>query len=337
MSQIGVGIIGFGFMGRTHLEAYLKAIEGGADCQVRGIFSLDPPGSTGQGNVDTGASDDVDLESLGVRWAASIDDILQADDIDAVSICTPTDTHIDLAMEALNAGKHVLLEKPVALTAAEVDRLIEVDEHSDRLCMPAMCMRFWPGWSWLRETVASGRLGSVTSAFFHRIGAAPGWSQDFYLDETRSGGALTDLHVHDVDFIHATFGLPDTVSTSGTRSQMVTRYQYRDGPPSVVAEAAWYPDRSYPFQMRYRVSFDAAVADFDLAREGSELILYRGGESEVVKLPGGNGYDGEIGHFIGSIAAGQSHIDPDLHQARAVVHLLECEGASIDQGLPITP
>ncbi|MDE0959562.1 MAG: Gfo/Idh/MocA family oxidoreductase [Planctomycetota bacterium] len=332
MSRLGIGIVGFGFMGRTHLEAYRRAQADQFDCQVKAVFSLDPPDFGGQGNVDTGTGDGVDLDALGIRWTPQIEQLLEADDVDLISICTPTDTHIDLAIEALEQGKHVLLEKPVALSSSEVQRLVAVDARTDRLCMPAMCMRFWPGWSWLRETVQSGELGPVKSAYFQRIGAAPGWSQDFYLDEKRSGGALMDLHVHDADFVMATFGVPDEVSTSGTRSQLITQYRYPDGPSSVVAEAAWYPDPSYPFQMRYRIGFADAVADFDLSRGDQALHLYRGGDCQVIDLPVGNGYDGEIRHLLQAISEGADKVNPDLIEARGVLQLVEAEGQSIDDG-----
>jgi predicted dehydrogenase len=336
MNSIGVGIIGFGFMGRTHLEAYRRAASDGIDCQVREIYSLDPPDAPVAGNVDTGADSVIDLESLGIRWSQHIEQLLAADDIDLVSICTPTDTHIDLAIQALEAGKHVLLEKPVALSSAEVERLQAVDDATDRLCMPAMCMRFWPGWSWLHETIRTGKLGAVTSAHFQRIGASPGWSQDFYLDETRSGGALTDLHVHDADFIFASFGMPTEVSTSGTRFQLVTQYRYPDGPASVVAEAAWYPDPSYPFQMRYRVGFEASIADFDMSRTDSPLMLHRDGATQAIDLPAGNGYEGEVRHILEAVIAGADRIDPSLGEASQVLRILEAEGASIDERKPIT-
>ena len=145
--------------------------------------------------------------------------------MEAVSLCTPTDTHVELATLVLLAGKDVLIEKPVALEAEEIEKLAKVAQENDRAqCMPAMCMRYWPGWSWLREQVKTGCLGPVHTAHFQRIGAIPGWSQDFYHDESRSGGALTDLHIHDVDFILSTFGSPATVTTSGNRNQMMTTY-----------------------------------------------------------------------------------------------------------------
>ncbi|MEE2889390.1 MAG: Gfo/Idh/MocA family oxidoreductase [Planctomycetota bacterium] len=336
MSEIGIGIIGFGFMGRTHLDAYLRASETDISCAVREVFSLEDPASASSGNVDTGASTAVDLVASEIRFSTGVESLLSSDDIDLVSICTPTDTHVDLAIQALEAGKHVLLEKPVALSCSEVERLQIAHEGSGLLCMPAMCMRFWPGWSWLREKVQDASLGAVTSASFQRFGASPTWSQDFYLDEQRSGGALTDLHVHDADFIVATFGMPAEVSTCGTRSQLVTQYRYPSGPASVMAEAAWYPDPGYPFQMKYRVGFEDSVADFDLARPEAPLILHRGGEAEPVSVPEINGYDLEVRHILEAVQREESSIQPDLEDAVRVTRLLEAEARSLDEGRSIS-
>ncbi|MGE4618439.1 MAG: Gfo/Idh/MocA family oxidoreductase [Planctomycetota bacterium] len=336
MEQIRIGIIGFGFMGRTHLEAYRRAAATGLPCVVKKIFSFDDPTVSTGGNVDTGAADRLDLEAAAITASDSVEELLASKEIDLVSICTPTDTHVDLAIQALKAGKHVLLEKPVALSCNEVQRLIEAHAGSRLLCMPAMCMRFWPGWSWLRQVVQENTLGPVVSASFQRFGAAPSWSQDFYLDEKRSGGALTDLHVHDADFIVATFGMPDEISTCGTRSQLVTQYRYEDGPASVMAEAAWYPDPGYPFQMKYRVGFENCVADFDLGREEDPLLLYRNGEKEVISLPQINGYDGEVRHLLEAIGRSDLDVLPDLREALRVSQVLEAEARSLDEGCAIS-
>ncbi len=336
MSEIGIGIVGFGFMGKTHLEAYCRARESGISCTVKAVFSLDDPAAASGGNVDTGASNAVDLVGSGIQFCDSAEGLLEIDDIDLVSICTPTDTHVELAIAALDAGKNVLLEKPVALSSVEVERLSQADQSSSLLCMPAMCMRFWPGWSWLQQTVQDGSMGAVTSASFQRLGASPTWSQEFYLDEARSGGALTDLHVHDADFIVSTFGMPSEVSTCGTRSQLVTQYRYPSGPASVMAEAAWYPDPGYPFQMRYRVGFEDSVADYDMAREQAPLIIYRGGETEEVELPQLNGYDGEVRHILEAVGRQDSSVQPDLTEALQVTRVLEAEAQSLEQGRAIS-
>lgn len=333
---IGIGIIGFGFMGKTHLEAYQAAIRNGIDAQLVSVYSFDVD-STKSGNVETGAADSVDLDSLGIHRAESLEELLTDDRVTAVSICTPTDTHVELASSAMRAGKHVLVEKPVALTPESIAELSTVAEETGCLCMPAMCMRFWPGWSWLHDQIRTGQFGPVISARFQRIGAAPGWSQDFYGDERRSGGALTDLHIHDVDFIISTFGLPSQVSCSGSHDQMMSTFDYPDGPHSVTAEGAWYPVANYPFQMRYRVCFSKVIADYDMAREGEELKLYSGDQEEVIPLKETSGYQLEIEHFLSVVENGVQPRTPNLREAEEVARWIQAEAVSLSSGDKASP
>ena len=120
--HVRVGIIGFGFMGRTHARAYLSAARDGypvelvkiADHSLRTLEDAD----TSAGNLETG-DDALDLSH--VTLAQGTDEILTDPDIDLLSICTHTDTHVELALRALDTGKHVLVEKPITPTAAEAD------------------------------------------------------------------------------------------------------------------------------------------------------------------------------------------------------------------------
>src|SRR5690606_13831216 len=201
-----------------------------------------------------------------VTWHTSAEALLASDDIDLVSICTPTDTHVAIAEAALRAGKHVLVEKPVALDPQSVRLLAETARETGRLCMPAMCMRFWPGWDWLKSAIDERRYGAVRSAVFQRLGARPGWAQEFYGDDTRSGGAMFDLHVHDADIICWLFGKPSQVTCRGDSQHCTTLYEFDSGPRHVTAEAAWDNQPGFGFRMRYTIVFERATADFDLGR-----------------------------------------------------------------------
>ncbi|MEE2939528.1 MAG: Gfo/Idh/MocA family oxidoreductase [Planctomycetota bacterium] len=189
--QLGIGIVGLGFMGQTHLGAYQRADEAGFGNKLVAVCDADPERRAGKaaaaGNFDTDASEDL-FDPAEVKGYEDPAELFADPAVDVVSICTPTDSHVDLAIAALEAGKHVLVEKPVAVTAAEVRRLAEVDARTDALCMPAMCMRFWPAWAWLAERVREGTYGAVRSAAFQRLGTRPGWGEGFYEDDSRTGG-----------------------------------------------------------------------------------------------------------------------------------------------------
>src|SRR5205085_11624678 len=94
------------------------------------------------------------------------EELIADPDLDLISVCTRTDTHIDLATRCLRAGKHVLLEKPVSLKSDEIRQLANVAREAGKLCMPAMCIRFWPQWAWLKRRVDDRTLGRCISATF---------------------------------------------------------------------------------------------------------------------------------------------------------------------------
>jgi predicted dehydrogenase len=321
---VRVGIIGLGFMGRTHLAAYRAAAAAGLDVRVVAAadVNIDRVGSHKGGNLNT--SNAVDLS--GVRTSADVHSVLEAADVDAVSICTPTDTHVDLACYALRAGKHVLLEKPVSLLADDVTSVRLVSESSGKLCMPAMCMRFWPGWVWLKDAITSGVYGKVLSATFHRLGSAPDWNPGFYGDPAKSGGALFDLHIHDTDFINWCFGKPTSVSSAGSLRHVTTQYWFAEGPEHVVAEGGQDHAPGFGFRMRYTVVFEHATAEFDLART-PQLLLYRNGTQEAIPTEGPSGYEAEIAHFVSAVARGAapSELRATLDDAHVVTLVLESE------------
>lgn len=340
LSQVGVGIVGMGFMGATHFRAYQAAAEAGFQCRIIGVSDQNPERLLGftdvTGNLGSAQAGRL-FDPTQLRTTRNPHDLFSDPRIHLVSICTHTDTHAGLAMAAMRAGKHVLIEKPVALTSAEVRRVAEVARETGRLCMPAMCMRFWPGWNWLRERIRDERFGRVTSAVFHRLGSGPTWSREFYGDHGRSGGALMDLHIHDADFICWCFGRPREVVTIGSLSHLTTIYRFPEsGPPHVVAEGAQDHAPGFGFRMRYTVCFEKATADFDLSRT-PRLCLAADGKSQPVDVPQGAGYDGQIRHLIDAILGGRGneHLLARIDEAVSVAEVLEAERRSLETDSPV--
>ena len=317
--KLGIGVVGYGFMGRTHAASWLEAAALGIACELRAVCTNAP----------------ADVAVDGVSAYADFERMLNDEGIDIISICTPTDTHVELAIAALEAGKHVLLEKPVALSAAALQPLIDVAAQSRALCMPAHCMRFWPGWPYLRDVVAESRLGPVLAASFRRAGAAPAWNRTFYGDVTRSGGALFDLHIHDADFVLWCFGQPTDVYSAGTRNHVRTSYHY-DG-FSVDAEGAWADDPAAPFEMRYRVEFRHGVLDFSYDRT-APLELVRDTGRTTVEVPTLSAYTAQAMHLADAVTRGQRALRVTLADALTVTRLLERELENIvvdpSQGRP---
>lgn len=329
--EIGVGVVGLGLMGRVHLEAYAAAARDGVACRVVAVSDRDERRLDGRldaaGNLQ-GASERRAFDPSVVRAHREAERVFADPEVELVSVCTPTDTHVALATAALRAGKHVLLEKPVALDARAVDELARVAREARRVCMPAMCMRFWPGWSWVREAIADGRHGAVRSVVLQRGASRPTWGGGFFADEARSGGALFDLHVHDVDLVRHWLGDPTSVVATGGSDHLTTLYRYPSGPAHVVAEGGWDHAAGFPFRMRFVVVFERATAEFDLRRD-PPLEITRDGRSEPVVTERGTGYDLEIRHVLRCVAEGRTEADVTLADATAVTRILEAERSAL--------
>lgn len=339
---VGAGVVGMGFMGRTHAAAYLAAQRAGLPCRLAAVADRNPDNLTGRasggGNLDSGAAEML-FDPAVVRTHTDAGDLFADPGVRAVSICTHTDTHVAMARRALEAGLHVLVEKPVSLAPDEIRSLRDAALAAGRLCVPAMCMRHWPGWTWLKQRIEDGSLGHLLSARFWRLGSMPGWGEGFYADLARSGGALFDLHVHDTDFIFHCLGLPEEVETTGSLAHPVTTYRYHEG-LEVVAEGSWEQGPGDPFVMRYEVRFAEATADFDLSRAEAPLLLRRGTDAQPVDLPGGTGWEGEVAAFVRAVAgfdAASADLSTPLDEAIAVTELLLAERRSLESGEPVTP
>lgn len=325
--MIGVGIIGYGVMGRTHAAAYAAAARAGVDCRLLGVHSRSM--RTGGGNLAQQSQGG----ELGpdTRIYASAAELLADERIHVVSVCTHTDSHVELALAALAAGKHVIVEKPVALTAEAVRPLAEAAAAAPTLCMPAMCMRFWPGWPWLHEQIRSGVFGAVRGASFERVGAAPDWAPHFYRQAALTGGPLHELHVHDADFVRWCFGDPAAVFAVGDTSRFTIGYRFEGEDAPISATGGWMDTPGFQFRMRYRVEFDDAVADFAHDRE-SPLLLTRGGEARPVPLPSTTGYEAEVLHFLEAVRDGRRDLRVTMDDALAVAGLLDAEERSLASG-----
>src|SRR5688500_16054581 len=232
--MIHVGIVGLGFMAATHIKAW-RQIEGvkiGALCNPSGRH-LDGDFSKVTGNVGDNAP--VVLDMNGVKATRNFEDLLNDPVIDVIDICAPTAAHRELSIAALQAGKHVLCEKPLARSSAAARQIADIADKSKGFFMPAMCVRFWPGWSWLKQTIDSGRYGAVLGARFRRVAEPPAWGQKNFFNGAESGGGLFDLHIHDTDFVQFCFGRPRSVFStgyskfSGAIDHVITQYEVASG------------------------------------------------------------------------------------------------------------
>ena len=190
-----VGLIGLGGMGFVHFNCYKKM----ADVEI----------AVADVRVDM-AKDKINDASIPVY--ASLSELLKNEEVDFIDICTPSYLHADLTVEALNAGKHVLCEKPMSISSQESERMIEASKKNGKLLMIAHVVRFMSPYVYLKSVISSGELGKPIHITMNRLSEAPKWSwENWMLDEEKSGGVPLDLSIHDIDFTQYVFGQPKEV------------------------------------------------------------------------------------------------------------------------------
>ena len=278
-------------MGATHLSAF-GAIDGveiaAVSSQNRTALEGDLSGAGGNLGRKAGVVD-FSAASKFTDWR----DLLKDCAVEAVDICLPTYLHVEATVLALEAGKHVLVEKPMALDAAQCDTIMDAASRSKQVLMVAQVLRFWPEYVTLRKSLQSNRGERVREAAFFRHCGVPDWSA-WLSDESRSGGAILDLLVHDIDQALHLFGLPDSVSARslGPVDTLDASLHYREG-TSVSIRGGWYP-AGEPFAMGFRVSGDYGGVEL---RQGV-LSEKANGEWRQVAPPPGDAYRAELSYFI---------------------------------------
>lgn len=290
-----VGLIGIGGMGGVHFNVY-----------------------AGMDDVELAVADirtDMAQEKAGDRAVAvyaTLDDLLAHFDADVIDICTPSYLHADMAVAALNAGKHVLCEKPVALSSVDADRILESARRNGRIFMTAHVVRFMTPYMYLKSVIDSGELGRPVHIMAHRLSAVPRWSwENWMLDLEKSGGTPFDLSIHDIDFFRYCFGDPTDVKATyhalQDHNDFISSTLCYDG-FDVEITGAWY-NASYPFNAGYTAIFENGYVeskDGRVIRDGRDVALSVGDlcENTGINLSGVDGYAGEIVYFLDCVKQG---------------------------------
>lgn len=296
---MNIGLIGLGFMGSMHLKGWDRISE----ARLAAVADPKPKRLSGdlsdiQGNIG-GPGEKRDFSK--VHTFTAWDALLADPSVEAVDICLPTHLHLPVTLAALRAGKHVLVEKPMALTGEECDQMVAAAKQAGKVLMVAQVVRFWPDYAAARELFRSGKLGALRGAIFHRKCAAPGWSKWLH-EQAKSGGGVFDLLIHDVDFCHHMFGPPASVTAVGPEDMphgidwVLAQLDYRNRAP-VVISGGWHHPRSYPFSMDFTIITDGGTLHFHSSIR--RLTLYRAdGSEEHPPLAETDGYEAELRYFL---------------------------------------
>ncbi len=195
MDKVKLGIIGAGNIARVHLESISYA----KNCEVVAIYDRQP-------EVAKEAA-----EKFGVKAEESLEALLAREDIEGVILAVPNYQHNPCCLAAIAAGKHVLTEKPMALTVAQAEEMVEAAKKANVKLAVGLCSRFMAEPQIVRERVEKGEMGHIYAAncsVLRRRGAPIGW----FTDKSRSGGGpLIDIGVHAIDVAWYMMGKPKPV------------------------------------------------------------------------------------------------------------------------------
>lgn len=320
--MIKVGIIGIGFMGVTHFKA-LQEVEGARVTAIctRNQKKLDGDWRSIQGNFgDSGGLQDLS----GIARYREIDDLLADDSIDLVNVCLPTDLHRPVSVAALQAGKHVLVEKPLALNLEDADAMIEAAKTADRLLMVGQVLRFFPAFAEAVAVAQSGRYGEIRSLHLKRVISQPTWSVDSHFEDVnKSGGPVLDLHIHDTDFIQHIVGTPQQVYSSGyigesgTPLSINTQYLYGDRNIAVSAQSGAIAMPGMSFEHGYDLYLEQATLRYNNLCTGEEVQLATAdGETKTYRPDRQDAFVAQLQHAVDCIREGRESAMISAENAR---------------------
>ena len=318
-----IAVLGLGFMGSTHAKAW-RQISG---AELVAVASRDEDRLSGDltnvgGNLG-GTGEKLDFSAVAKYTDA--EDAVRDPQVEAVDICLPTHFHEQIALLALRAGKHVLVEKRMAMDGAAADRIIAEAERQGRCLMAAHVLRFIPPFHAAADILRSGRLGAVRSAIFRRRCAAPAWSP-WLTDAAQSGGGVFDLMIHDADFCLHVFGKPEALSATGYQDMSrgvdwIVAQLWYPGIGAVAITGGWHHPAAYPFSMEFTIVSDGGTLEFDSA--GAPLTEYGAdGQEHPLTLPDTDGYRAELEYFLQCATRGEKPLACPPEESAAAVKLV---------------
>jgi len=283
-------------------------------------------------------------QQFGIRAYKNYSELLH--DVDIVDICTPTYLHKEMVLRAASARRHVVCEKPIALSLQDGHEMIEACERAGVRLFIAMVVRFFPQYRLSRELVARGQIGRLGVMRLKRVSFVPQKQGDnWYLDESRSGGMVVDLMIHDFDYARWLGGEVERVYARlnraadgpGQYAQAILRF--RDGPMALV-EGGW----AYPPGV-FRTAIDISGTEGLIEWSSDEhapvrsFLLHRPGEAASVGLPvaglSDDPYALELQHAYRCIRSGEP-FEVTAHDALEALRIALAAKESIATGKPVT-
>lgn len=287
--MLKVGILGAGGMGNVHARHYRRM----PDVE---LFFFDPDPQ--QSETFTGRH--------GVERLPSSDDLVAK--CDAIDICLPTPLHVPLGLQAIEEGRALFVEKPLASTLEEGAKLVNAADKAGVPLMPGQVVRFFPEFAAGNRLVKQGAVGTPAAARTRRGGGAPKGADGWFMDHSKSGGVLLDLAVHDFDWLRWTLGEVKHLyarsvgaKTGAGPDYALTTLTFDSGAVAHV-EATWMDPSGG--RATYEVAGSGGLIQYD-SRNTPTLRTHAGGKSmnEAPLLPEDDPYFNELRAFVDAAKA----------------------------------
>lgn len=319
--MINVAMIGFGGIAQAvHFPAYAK-LEKMGKAKLVAICDIDDGRFNQKMKINIAANNASISEEINkyTDWRQMLDN----EEIDMVDICIPTYMHAPITIEVLKLGYDVLCEKPMSLNYDLCQEMIKAAEESGKKLMIGQCLRFDNYYNYIKKVVDEKTYGKVKTGIFRRLSTPPVWGwENWFMDYSKSGGCITDLHIHDIDYIRYIFGEPEKVSchTQDVYSQKDIAHTVVEYPEHTVLVIGDWSQEGVPFVADCRIAFENATVDYS----NNKITVYpRGGESFEADVIKNDMYFSEIEYFIDKICSGEENTKNPPESAAASIKLIE--------------
>jgi len=324
-----VVIVGGGYISHCHVDAYLHM-----DSELVTVSAVvDVNEQAGRAVAD----------KVNCAWYETLEQAVAAVPADVIDICVPTFLHERFVLQAARMGKHVLCEKPAALSLAQFDGMASVCRENHVKFMTAQVLRYMPAYREIAKRVRNDQIGAVHMLSSKRLCQHPLWTS-WHKDPLKSGGGLYDLNAHEIDFIYSLFGLPQKITTVGWKNAT--------GCWNHVAQLLSWPDKqalcevslemtqTYPFTEEFRITTDQGTLDYrssagENIRDGQSVSTLRyytaDTEPETVHVAEGDPFQCLLESFLRAVEEG-TELPISTNQTRDVMRILDASKVSLETG-----
>jgi UDP-N-acetylglucosamine 3-dehydrogenase len=331
--MLKIGLLGAGYMGSIHARIYSKLPE------VEKIYIYDQIFERAEQLADT----------VGGNAVSSAEEIFENPTIELIDISLPTSFHPQFAVRGFGSGKHVICEKPLALSLEEVDMILDAQSRSGKYLMVGHVLRFSPVFQAVKKILKDRVVGKPLFASASRLSGSPQWAS-WFKDPAISGGAVLDLMMHDLDLFNCFFGLPQSVFARGVCDEAggwnyVNALLVYENEFSAAVEASNMMPLDFPFIAGLRILCEGGVVELQTRTNDGKIDDEISEQMAYLHLPhkpnqpilfhDEDPFEKELSYFIHCVGEGRQPEIVTPMDARKAVKIALSVRESLDRNIPI--